>query len=268
VYVGGRAGPVSTSRRSRVGRWITSAPIDASGARRYPRSRRAIFRGFGTLAAIGVVACSPSGPARPELPPIDGAEFAAALQAQTRLDAPVRVVFAWSLFEGRQGARTGGQGVARAEPPYRARLDLFLSSGETAARAILIDDDLHLPGSAPDGMVPPPHLLWAALGVFRPGTDAALLGARGTPGGTVELRYGYPGGQELRYTIDGDRIREVQLLQRGSALHSVTLLGNGNGGYPREATYRNVAEFRELKLTTESIEHVASYPPEIWSPLR
>jgi len=257
-----------TSRRSRVERWITTAPIDAPEVRRYRASRHTIFRGFGTLAALALVACAPSGPARTELPPIDGAEVAAELEMRTRLDAPVRVVFAWGLFEGRQGARTGGRGVARAEPPYRARLDLFLSSGETAAQAILIGDDLRLPGSAPEGMVPPPHLLWAALGVFRPGADAALLGARGVPGGTVELRYGYPGGQEIRYTIDGDRIREVQLLQRGSVLHSVTLLGDGNGDYPREATYRNLAEFRELKLTTESIEHVASYPPEIWSPLR
>jgi hypothetical protein len=36
--------------------------------------------------------------------------------------------------------------------------------------------------------------------------------------------------------------------------------------YPVEATYRNLAEFRELRLVRESLDVVGAFDPEIWDP--
>lgn len=176
------------------------------------------------------------------------------------------MLFDWNLSE--QGVRASGRGVARVEPPYRARLDLFMGNGETVARAALVDDDLRVPPGVPEGIIPPPRLLWASLGVFRPGGGAFLLGAEGRREEAVSLRYGFDGGEELRYRIVGDRIVEAELLSGGHAVHQVTLSAEAEDRYPREATYRNLAAFRELRLVRRSVENVEPYPPDIWFPVR
>jgi hypothetical protein len=190
--------------------------------------------------------------------------IAASLQESTRLDRPTLIRFGWSLSE--QGSRGGGSGVARIEPPDRARLDLFLDNGTTVARATLAGGALWLPPGVRAEVIPPPDLLWAALGVFRPGEGMELSGAR-RRGDELELRYGDGGDQELRYRIVAERIQGVDLLEGGSTVHSVSIAPRDDG-YPGEATYRNLAAYRELKLTTRSIEHVDSFPSDIWSPGR
>jgi hypothetical protein len=161
-----------------------------------------------------------------------------------------------------------GRGVARAQDPYRARLDLFAGGGETVARAILIDDDLSLPAGVPDeieAIIPPSNLLWAALGVFHPGEGATLLGARRSSA-EIELRYDLADGRQLRYLVAGDRVRQVQLLERGQTLHEISLTPAAGQRYPGEATYRNLAQYRQLNLVTRSVEHVDSFPAIIWRP--
>jgi hypothetical protein len=107
--------------------------------------------------------------------------------------------------------------------------------------------------------------LWVALGVFRPGRESTLLGARRGES-EVELRYASTGGQELRYTIVAGRLERAELLRGGRTVHRVTLAPGDSGPFPREATYRNLEAFRQLKLTTRSIENVASFPADIWFP--
>ena len=161
-----------------------------------------------------------------------------------------------------------GAGVARAQDPYRARLDLFLGSGETIARATLIDSDLTLPAGVPDeieAIIPPSNLLWAALGVFHPGAGATLVGARRSATG-LELRYDLTDGRQLRYVIEGDRVRLVQLLEGGSAVHEISLTPTEGQRYPSEATYRNLEQFRQLTFVTRSVENVDSFPADLWRP--
>jgi hypothetical protein len=173
------------------------------------------------------------------------------------------VQFDWRLNE--RGARVSGRGVARAEPPYRARLDLFDGSNETVARAGLRDGQLCLPPEAPEDIIPPSTLLWAALGVFRPGPTATLLGA-GRSGEQVELRYSAAGGRELRYYVEGERVREVELVEDGRVLHRVTVSPSATAVYPVDATYRNLSAFRELEMVTRSVEHVESFASKTWLP--
>ncbi len=215
------------------------------------------------LLAATVSGCASPPPAPPPGPPLDPQKTSLVLEAGTRLSDPARILFSWSLDD--RDMRLSGRGIARVEPPYHARLDLFLSNGESVVAAALVDDDLRLPPGAPEGIIPPPDLLWAALGVFHPGADAALLGADRPQPGQVRLRYQYPDGRQLRYTTAGGHLLTVELVKGGQVVQRVSLESDESGPYPSEATYRDLAAFRELKITRESVAHVEPYPPDIWT---
>lgn len=229
-----------------------------------PSSGRARRFGVRTLAwasLLAVVACG-----RREVivyePPVNASQLALRLEAQERIDAPTRVVFEWAVAE--QGVRASGRGVTRMEPPYKARLDLFLGNGETAGRAALVDDALRLPARMPPSVLPPPHLLWATVGVFRPGLGTALLGAD-REDGRIRMRYGLPGGREAHYLIANGRLEEVEVLRDGTVVQRVTLERDGLG-VPTEAVFRDLVEVRELRLTRESVQQTEPFPSDIWYP--
>src|SRR5687768_1387011 len=141
-----------------------------------PRRSRRAARLLAPLALTALAAaCGAPPPPPPAAPTVDAAELALRLEARGRIEEPIRIMFEWSLSD--RDARFRGRGVARVEPPYKARLDLFLASGETAVRAALVGDELRLPRGAPEGLVPPAEMLWGTLGVFKPSIDARLLGA-------------------------------------------------------------------------------------------
>lgn len=161
-------------------------------------------------------------------------------------------------------ARFQGRGVARVEPPFKARLDLFDGNGETIARVALVDDDLRIPVGTPDGIIPPAELLWGTLGVFRPGKETTLIGAENLEDGRVRLRYQRTDGLVVRYTVRDDGVEEVERIRRGQAVERVTLKQEQVDRSPTEATYRNLEAFRELRLSRDSSELVEPYPPDIW----
>jgi hypothetical protein len=186
------------------------------------------------------------------------------LSGQTGLGEPLRIVFGWQLNEG--GQRVRGRGVARVEAPYKARLDLFLDNGETVISAAMVDGDLRLPPGAPRDILPPPDLMWGALGVFRPHNGTELLGADRLEGEAMRLRYGYADGTELHFQVLGGALRSLELLARGRVTQRVELAPERGDRYPVQATYRNLADFRELRLQRESLQVVAPFDPEIWDP--
>ena len=213
------------------------------------------------LASVLALSCA-APPPPPPPPPFDAGELALRLEARTQLTEATRVMFDWSLAD--RDARFRGRGVARVEPPYQARLDLFLASGETAVRAALVNDDLRLPPGAPEGLVPPAELLWGALGVFRPSWDARLRGGETLPDGRQALLYVHPDGLEVRWVIGAGGVEEIERLRNGQVLERVVLAPVPGEPYPREATYRHLAAFRELQLVRQRVEHVENYPPDIW----
>jgi hypothetical protein len=208
-------------------------------------------------------ACGGGVPA-PALTPVeDAAGEVARLQASTRVEQPTLILFQWRIAE--EGLRLSGRGVARVEPPYRARLDLFLANGEAVAVAVMIDDDLRLPVTLPGGILPPAPLLWASLGVFRIAPDAELLGGGTQANGDRILQARLASGEEVRYRFARDGMRQAELLEGESVVKRVALTQDGSS-VPAEAVYRDLAAFRELVITRESVEHVASFPPDIWRP--
>jgi hypothetical protein len=164
--------------------------------------------------------------------------------------------------------RFQGRGVARIEPPYRVRLDLFSNRGETLFQAALVGGDLRIPPWAPREMAPPPGLLWAALGVFRPDPGWELTGSRAEGDQALTLRYETPEGEQLRFRISGARLVRAELYRNGRLAEEVTLSLDQSSGDVKETVYRNRAEFVELSFHLQSSETVAFFPPEIWDPGR
>ena len=212
-------------------------------------------------AGLVLMGCATTPPA-PTSPAPNAGQVALAATRASSFDVPYRLLFEWSIIE--PGSRLRGRGVARIEPPSLARLDLFTSNGERVAAAALDGDVLRV---ADDGQteVPPPALLWGTLGVFRPGPETGLMGGRRYPNGKLELRYEAPGGAELLYTLRDDRVERIDALRDGRAREEVTLVRVESERFPRQATYRHLGEVRELRITLESVEHVESYPTDIWN---
>ena len=213
------------------------------------------------LMAVVVSACA-SSPLPVPATQVDAERIALRLEYVTRVEGPARILFSWSLSD--RDARFQGRGVARVEPPFKARLDLFSGSGETIARAALVNDDLRLPSGTPEGIIPPAELLWGTLGVFRPGSETTLLGGEDLGGGRIRLRYQRPDGLVVRYTVRGDGVEEVERIRQGRTVERVTLEQVPSDRYPSEATYRNLAAFRELRLNRDTAVLVEPYPPDIW----
>lgn len=225
---------------------------------------RTLVRSVGApllAAAVLAASCSPP-PVVYVMPAPDPEQVALALEDRTALREPVRIVFEWQLNEA--GVRVRGRGVARVEPPYKARLDLFLANGESVVSAALVDGDLRLPPGAPEGILPPADLMWGVLGVFRPLYGVDLLGAERQEGDALRLRYRYADARELHFHVVAGRVRTLELLQAGRAVERVELVLDEGSRFPAEATYRNLAAFRELKITRATVERVESFPPDIW----
>ena len=235
------------------------------------RSLRRRFALLWAAAASGIgasLACAPlqrAGPGvQPEAP--SAAAYAEARRAEeaTRITTASRLVFAWRAQE--PDFRGSGAGVARIEPPDKARLDLFLDNGEVAATAALVGDELRIPAALPGELVPPPALFWAALGVFRPGSGATLIEAR-EGNGTMELGYRLPMGDRIRFRLRGHAVADAMVLRGGAVVERIEAAEPRPGsGYPAEATYRNLQDYRELRLRLETFEHVDSFSPDIWYP--
>lgn len=223
------------------------------------------------MAASGLgasLACAPgqrAGPGpQPEAPSAAASAEARRAEEATQIATASRVVFAWRAQE--PDFRGSGTGVARVEPPYKARLDLFLDNGEVAATAALVGDDLRTPAELPSELVPPPALFWAVLGVFRPGSGATLIEAR-EGNGTVELGYRLPTGDRIRFRLRGHAVVDAMVVSDGAVVERIVASAPRPGsGYPAEATYRNLQDYRELRLRLETFEHVDSFPADIWYP--
>lgn len=180
------------------------------------------------------------------------------------LPGPTRIDFVWTLNE--RGSRVDGVGVARVEPPYRARLDLFLDNGETVVSAVVVEDELRLPPGAPDDVLPPVDLMWAVLGVFRPVGGSTLSGGDRLENGAERLRYRLDERTELHFEVGQHDLRAVEMLDGDAVIQWVRLDGAEGERFPTSATYRNLVDFRELTITRNAVAPAESFDPAIWDP--
>jgi hypothetical protein len=179
-------------------------------------------------------------------------------------ESPVQITFDFRLREA--DLRFTGQGVARVEPPYRVRIDLFTNRGEGLFRAALVGSDLRVPPGVPVELAPPPALLWAALGVFRPDTGLEIVGGRGHADGGATLQYGGDAGEDLRFRLSNDLLTRAEIREGGHLIEEVDLELDEGSTEVLETVYRNRALFVELVFSLKSVEYVDSFPSDIWDP--
>ncbi|MFH1765332.1 MAG: hypothetical protein ABIF09_14175 [Gemmatimonadota bacterium] len=230
-----------------------------------PRLRMVV--GVGLLALVTLPGCRPSRQA-PGPSPADLNLEAVAQEAlvATMPETPVQITFDFRLKEA--DLRFEGKGVARVEPPYRVRIDLFSNRGEGLFRAALVGGDLRIPPGVPRELAPPPALLWAALGVFRPDAGLRLEEGRGGGNGRVTLRYGGDAGEDLRFHLANGLLTRAEIHEGGHLIEEVDLDLDESSENVVETVYRNRALFLELTFSLKSVENVESFPSEIWDPGR
>jgi hypothetical protein len=131
-----------------------------------------------------------------------GPDSIAAQLEQSTLPAGARQAqFAWDLDEA--GAKFRGRGVARYHAPDRFRLDLFGPRGETLPGRRAGGETPRIPPAVAGRFkLPPPALLWAAVGVVRPPGEAQLQSAA-ADGEQAVVRYSIGEEGVLEYRARG-----------------------------------------------------------------
>jgi len=223
--------------------------------------------GLGILVQTVLAGCGPTLESSGPTPTNLGFEaLAEDALASTMPGSPVQINFDFRLREA--DLRFEGRGVARVQPPYRVRIDLFSNRGDGLFRAALVGSELRVPPGVPLDLAPPPALLWAALGVFRPDAELQLLGGRGGGNGDATLRYGGEGGEDLRFRLTDGLLTRAEIHEDGHLIEEVDLDLDEVSGNVVETVYRNRVLFLELTFSLKSVENVESFPPEIWFPGR
>jgi len=175
------------------------------------------------------------------------------------------VRFRWELRE--PDLRVDGLGVVRLGAPDRARVDLFLENGESVLSAALVGDEIRVGQQQTYlGVIPSPPLLWASLGLFRPGQEAVLVNSETLGSNGIRLVYSISSTSQLRYDIFENRIGTVNILEHGQTVHSVNLELETLERLPSRATYRNLNSYRELVIILETANGVEPYDEKIWHP--
>lgn len=229
---------------------------------------RLIVRTLALVVAAGAAAglgCAPAATLASGSPVADPDSTAAAVLAATRPATPRQTTFRWRLDEA--GSVVRGEGVVRYQPD-RIRLDLFGPRGETYLIAALVEEEFRLPPAAAGAFeLPSQGLLWGALGVVHPPSDAALAGVTESSDGLL-IRYAGRDGTEHRFHLTADartRLTRVERIDESGIMETVQVEYSADG-LPVRTTYVDRRSYRELVLETESSRDVDSFPPGIWRP--
>ena len=205
------------------------------------------MRGFAVVLLI-LAACTPrAAPLKGVLAP------GRALPAISMASGHRHLVFKWDYQEGDMAAR--GDGSIRTAAPDSARLDFFLGGGLGGGGAVLIGDSLRTPrADLVRRYVPPPPLMWAALGrlAIPPLPDTVVR----VDGELTRADIGRP--LQWRVAIKGDTLVELDHVSDGKITASLTRGANGT------LTFRAPGARRTLRLTIIR-EAPGSFDASIWS---
>lgn len=191
----------------------------------------------------------------PRAGPLAGAPDPRPLPATELAPGCRRLVFEWQYRERIFSAR--GTGAARLAPPDSLRLDLFLENGASGGFVILVADSLRL--AAEQGArryVPPPPLLWGALGrVTVSGADTIVR----TAGDTLRADVGRPPVWRLTF-LDRDLAR-IDRLRDGRIVETVERTDSSR------VLYRQPGASRSLVLTVQRrFAEPSCFDAAIWRP--
>ena len=164
-----------------------------------------------------------------------------------------RVVYEWTYEDADMSGR--GEAVVRLAAPDSVRLDLFLQGGLGSGAAVLVGDDLRLPGGGDfvRRFIPPPALLWGGLG--RLAVPAADTVAR-VDGDIIRADIGRD--PVWRATFAAGRLSRLERIDDGRIVEWVTRDSAGN------ARYRDERNGRTLELKIRRSETASEFDPRIW----
>lgn len=208
---------------------------------------RRILHGGILSASIMLGGCAPV--ARP----LAGAPAPAVALPRSELAAGYRqIVFDWEYEQG--DARMRGEGVVRIAPPDSARLDLFLGGGFGSGAAILIGDSLRAPlVPAAERLIPPPPMMWAALG--RLAIPAAADTTVRVDGATVRADIG--AAPVWRVEFHGSRLAVLERIDDGRVRDLVNRR-------EKEVVYESFSPRSRLTLRITRDEPVMAFDAKIW----
>jgi hypothetical protein len=205
------------------------------------------IRSFLAVLVVALSACAP------KLKPLPGESTPVSLPHVAMAPGHHMIFFDWKYSDSDLSGQ--GNGVARIAAPDSVRLDFFLAGGFGGGGAVLIGDSLDVPGAdLARRLIPPPPLLWAALGRSAiPVTsdtaihlDGALL--RADLGSPVQWRATFRGDSLIRLErVDNDRIVEWVAIQADNRLE-----------------YRQEVSRRTLELHIPRVEDGAEFDSAIW----
>lgn len=205
------------------------------------------------LLATSFVALLTGASCGPKVDPLGGTLAPARLPHTALPPVNQRIRFTWAYED--LDMRGRGDGVARVAPPDSVRLDLFLAGGNAGGRAVLIDDDLRAPGGLMiRSFLPPPPMLWAALGRLH--VPALADTSVRVDGDTTRADIGRD--PRWRVTFVGDELTRLELIQ-GDRLQQWM-----ERAPHRRVTYRHLRANRALDLTIVRIDTVPTFDATIW----
>jgi hypothetical protein len=189
----------------------------------------------------------------PKVAPLGGSVVPMRLPGTELPAVNQRIRFTWAYAD--LDVKGRGDGVARVAPPDSVRLDLFLAGGNSGGRAVLIDDELRAPGGAMvRSFLPPPPMLWAALG--RLDIPATADTAVRVDGDTVRADIGHD--PRWRATFVGRDLRRLELI------HGDRLQQWVERSPDRKVTYRHLRANRSLELNIVRVDTVPGFDAAIW----
>jgi hypothetical protein len=190
----------------------------------------------------------------PRAGPLTGVPVATAVPDTRLRHGYRRIVFSWEYKERVFSAK--GDGVARIAPPDSVRIDLFLENGSYAGFVIMIADSLtRVAQDEARRSLPPPPLLWAALGVAR--VTAADTVAR-QDGDTLRVQIG--GEPAWRLAFASRMLTRMERIAAGKIEQTVER---------RDSTrivYRQPGAGRSLVLTVRGFIPETGFDAAIWRP--
>jgi hypothetical protein len=186
----------------------------------------------------------------PRAKPLTGRDIRVALPEAALDPRPQLIRFAWTYEDDTFDVK--GDGVVRSGPPDRARLDLFIANGYGNGMAILEGDSLFVPGiDLIRRFLPPPPLLWGALGRL------ALPAGRDTltrlDGDTLRADIS---GTEIdkrtwRVHFAAERLVRIERIDKGRVVEWVERVPQPDGTL--RLSYVNAAGRRSLKLQVSEV---------------
>jgi hypothetical protein len=212
------------------------------------------MRSLTTLVVLAGAAAVASCTARPRAGTLAGAPAPARFPRVDLPRAPQQIVFKWRYSET-EGFGSKGEGVARTAYPDSARLDFFLDGGFGRGWAILLGDQLIIPG--PDFVrrfIPPAPMLWAAVGRLSlpPAGDTTARASGDT------LRADVGTDPVWRVTFVKDRLARVEHIEGGRIVEWFTRSPEG------AVRYVNEGGRRSLELDITRVQEVPGHDAAIW----